>query len=390
MSVVRPDSAQALADELRSADEDGRTIELGGAFSKRSWGGPVGESDVVLSTSGLNRLLGYEPADLTVSVEAGMPWRELERTLSGNNQLIPLDPPYAEQATVGGVVAADSSGSRRRRYGTARDLVIGMEFATLEGKLVQSGGMVVKNVAGLDMAKPMIGSYGTLAAVTRVNFKVYPKPESSESFLFSAAEPAPLLAIRDRILRGQAQPTALDLLNRRALAALDLEAPDAFVLAAEAQGSPAVVARYRREYEALAGESAAVRRLEGDRGESFWGAVRRLPEVESASGHCRIRISTTPTKLPQAAAMLGDDATITARAASGVVYAGLTPEAAEAVVPRLRSSGCIVLLEQAPAEAKKTIEAWSRPGSDFEVMRRLKASFDAKNLLNPGRLFGKI
>ena len=92
--------------------------------------------------------------------------------------MVPLDPPFAEAATVGGVVAANSSGPRRRLYGTARDLVIGMQFATLEGKLVQSGGMVVKNVAGLDMAKLMIGSFGTLAAIAVVNFKLLPMPEA--------------------------------------------------------------------------------------------------------------------------------------------------------------------------------------------------------------------
>lgn len=391
MSALRPDSAQALADELRSAAEAGRTLELGGTFSKRTLGGPVAPADAVVSTAALNRLLAYEPADLTLSVEAGMPWRELEQTLSANGQMLPLDPPFGDQATVGGVVAADSSGPRRRRFGTVRDLVIGMEFATLAGKLVQSGGMVVKNVAGLDMAKPMIGSLGTLAAVVRVNFKVFPKPEAAETFLFAAADAAALFGVRDRILRGQAQPVALDLLNRRALAALDLEPPDAFVLAAEAQGSPAVVARYRREYESLAADSSVeLSRFEGGRSVAFWGAVRRLSEVEAGSGLCRLRISTTHTKMPGAVGLLGDDATILARAANGVVYAGLPTEAAEPLVPRLRSDGYVTLLEQGSDDAKKNIEAWSQPGLDFEMMRRLKAAFDAKNLLNPGRLYGKI
>ena len=88
--------------------------------------------------------------------------------------MIPLDPPFAQDATVGGVLAANQSGPRRRGYGTARDMVIGMTFATLEGKLIQTGGMVVKNVAGLDMAKMMIGSFGTLAAIATVNFRVHP------------------------------------------------------------------------------------------------------------------------------------------------------------------------------------------------------------------------
>src|SRR5437763_1211004 len=129
-------------------------------------------------------VLQYEPHDLTISVEAGLPWADLTRLLAANRQMVPLDPPFSA-ATVGGVMAANSSGPRRRLYGTARDLVIGMTFATLEGKLVSTGGMVVKNVAGLDMGKLMIGSFGTLAAIAVVNFKVLPAPEVERLFLLA-------------------------------------------------------------------------------------------------------------------------------------------------------------------------------------------------------------
>src|SRR5580658_4370603 len=147
--------------------------------------GPIAPANVRITTAGLKRLLQYEPRDLTVSVEAGMPFAELNSLLARNGQMIPLDGPYSDSATVGGMVAANISGARRRHYGTARDLVIGMKFATIEGKLVQSGGMVVKNVAGLDMGKLMIGSFGTLAAIASVNFKLLPRPTAEASFLVS-------------------------------------------------------------------------------------------------------------------------------------------------------------------------------------------------------------
>src|SRR6185295_2657942 len=131
--------------------------------------------------------------------------RELTRMLGENRQMVPLDPPFAATASVGGVVASNSNGPRRRLYGTARDLVIGMQFATLEGKLVNSGGMVVKNVAGRDMGKLMIGSFGTLAAIAVVNFKLAPMPEVESSILL----PFPTLEAagqaRSRILQGQLQ-----------------------------------------------------------------------------------------------------------------------------------------------------------------------------------------
>jgi glycolate oxidase FAD binding subunit len=176
MDKLLPRSAEELAATLADAAAGNRQIRLGGAFSKDRMAGPITPADVIVSTSAMTRILQYEPRDLTISVEAGMKWCDLTSTLAANRQMIPLDPPFFETATVGGVTAANTSGPRRRGFGTARDVVIGMKFATLQGKLVSSGGMVVKNVAGLDMAKLMIGSFGTLAGIGVVNFKLAPAP----------------------------------------------------------------------------------------------------------------------------------------------------------------------------------------------------------------------
>ena len=127
--------------------------------------------------------------------------------------MIPLEGPYSDEATVGGMVAANINGPRRRLYGTARDLVIGMRFATLDGKLVDSGGMVVKNVAGLDMAKLMIGSFGTLAGIASVNFKLTPRPKLASTLLFSFDDVQAAMEARTAIIRGVLNPVAVDLLN---------------------------------------------------------------------------------------------------------------------------------------------------------------------------------
>src|SRR5205807_7589885 len=171
------------------------------------------QADATVTTCAMRSVLEYEPRDLTISVEAGLPWSELSQLLAANRQMVPLDPPWHESATVGGVVATNFSGPRRRLYGSARDLVIGMRFATLQGDVVQSGGMVVKNVAGLDMAKLLIGSWGSLAAIATVNFKLLPMPETERSFLIAFPGAAEALAARDRILASPLQPSALDLLN---------------------------------------------------------------------------------------------------------------------------------------------------------------------------------
>jgi glycolate oxidase FAD binding subunit len=227
--------------------------------------GPTAPAECAITTTGLNRVIEYEPRDLTISVEAGLPWRELTRLTAQSRLMVPLDPPFGSTATVGGVIASNGSGPRRRLYGTARDLVIGMKFATLEGKTVQSGGMVVKNVAGLDMAKLMIGSFGTLAAIAVVNLKLAPAPEVERSFLLAFGSVREAVAARNRILASVLQPAAIDLLNHSAAAAFGT-AP--WLLAIRTGGNQAAAARYQRELAKLgvARRSAPRRAVEWHRG----------------------------------------------------------------------------------------------------------------------------
>src|SRR5580704_580417 len=195
-----PLSPEELAAQLADANARRQSITLRGNGTKSGMGGPILASDITISTCQLKRVLQYEPRDLTVSVEAGLPWNEFASRLAEHGQMAPLDAGFADEATVGGVVAANVSGPRRRLYGSVRDMVIGMTFATLEGKLIRTGGMVVKNVAGLDMAKLMIGSFGTLAAIAVVNFKVFPIPVGSRTFVMDFPKAAEAFVERDRIL----------------------------------------------------------------------------------------------------------------------------------------------------------------------------------------------
>jgi glycolate oxidase FAD binding subunit len=243
-----PRSPEELADLLASAASKKQTITLTGAFSKRLMGGPIEPADVTICTTPLCRVLQYEPRDLTISVEAGMRYGDLSNLLAQNRQMIPLDPPFAGNATIGGIVASNSSGPRRRLYGAARDLVIGMKFATLEGKLIQSGGMVVKNVAGLDMGKIMVGSFGTLAAIAVVNFKLQPKPAEEATFLISSETLEEAMAARDRILKGVMTPAAIDLLNPLAAGQLGYKG---HLLAVQVGGNTAVIRRCRSEFAAV-------------------------------------------------------------------------------------------------------------------------------------------
>jgi glycolate oxidase FAD binding subunit len=339
LNTLYPETPEQLAHSLHELAESRRTIRLGGNFSKDRLGGAGEPADVTVSTTGLKRLLQYEPRDLTISVEAGMPFAELERTLTRCSQMLPLDPPWAD-STVGGVVAANLSGPRRRLYGTARDMIIGMTFATLDGKVVNSGGMVVKNVAGLDMAKLMVGSFGTLAAIAVVNFKVFPAPLHSQTFVMEFSTIAEAFRERDRILRSVLQPVAIDLVNW----------PSGLRLLVHAGGNERVLSRYASE---LPQASVCA--------ESVWQEIRDFTPRFLAD-HPRGgvgSISTALTDMPAALSQL--EVPWIARAGSGVIYAHY-------------------------AENPPPVEL----SSASAMMTTVKDMFDPGRLLNRGRLYGRI
>ena len=378
-----PETHDDLAEALSRAARHLRTICLQGNGSKRLMAGPVSCADETIATTALGRVLEYEPRDLTISVEAGLPWRDFTALLRQNRQMVPLDPPFAGQATVGGVVASNSSGPRRRLYGTARDMVIGMRFVTLAGKLVQSGGMVVKNVAGLDMAKLMIGSFGTLAAIAVVNFKVQPMPEVERTILLSFADSKTAFEARARLLASVLQPAAIDLFNSAAAVHGDA----AWILAVRAAGNQTAVDRYRRELASF-GEPQA---LEGAAHEEFWRQVEDFTPrfLATHADGAVVRVSSTLMDLEKFMAPLTVPAM--ARAGSGVCYVYFDDTAAAArYVADAAGQGMKAVIEFAPEARKSKLELWPAPGADFETMRRLKALFDPSNVLNRGRLYHRL
>jgi glycolate oxidase FAD binding subunit len=249
-----------------------------------------------------------------------------------------------------------------------------MQFATVEGKLVQSGGMVVKNVAGLDMGKLMIGSFGTLAVIAVLNFKLIPMQPATVTFLRVFSNLGEAFARRDALLKSVLQPAAIDLLNPDAARPLGR---DGYLLAVQAGGSEAVIRRYENE---LAGDEV----LRGEEESAFWRSVREFaPQfMERCPGGAVVRISVPLTGVGEVLARASGPAV--ARAGSGVIYLGFE-EAGQA---------SRWLSEAAKAGARGVIE-WGRSGEaappaspDFEVMRKIKDLMDPKRILNPGGLYG--
>ncbi len=386
MPQLTPASAKELAETLCEAASGARTLTVAGNHSKRLMGGPVPSSEVVISTSRLRSVLQYEPNDLTISAEAGMPFSELQALLAHRKQTIALDPPFSAQATIGGIVASNSSGPMRRAFGTARDLVIGMSFATLDGRIIQSGGMVVKNVAGLDMAKLMIGSFGTLAVITSINFRVHSLPSETRSFLFAFQNLDGALEKRDSILRGVLQPVAMDLVSPAAAARLGHRG---YLLAIRAAGSRAVLDRYARDLDGsleLSGSNEAV----------FWQTIREFtPEFLARQPAGIVLRVSTPLKDLHALLHLVSGPCIS-RAASGVSFVYLSSwQGVSPLWKAAAGNAWSAVVEFAPDEIRTQNELWLPPQSSqrvnaFAIMKRIKQMFDPQNLLNRGRLYGRI
>jgi len=369
-----------MAELLRQANEAGQSVTLGGAYTKAGMAGAPVVADVNLSSSAMKRILQYEPRDLTISVEAGVKYSELKPLLAQEQQMLPLDPPFSAEATMGGIVAANTCGPRRRLYGTARDMVIGMSFATLEGKIVKSGGMVVKNVAGLDMSKLLIGSFGTLAAITSINFKLAPLPESSLTFVLTSTDCKTAFEKRDQILRSVLQPSAIDVANPEASARLGLYQWSLLVRAA---GSSTVLARYRREL-------ADFEALDGEKERKLWSRIEDFTAdyIQGGEQAAVVKLSTTLGYLKDAMQALSSPAI--ARAGNGICYAYFDTCAKATGWANEHKEHARSVIEFAPKEAKAKLDLWPGQVSDFEVMRNLKAMFDPKNLLNKGRFYGRI
>jgi glycolate oxidase FAD binding subunit len=386
MSRVTPVSTEDLAEALHQAGSDARTVAVIGNDSKHLMGGPQLPADMVISTAGLRRVLKYEPNDLTISVEAGMPFRELQEHLKRRKQMIALDPPFSAAATVGGILASNGSGPMRRGFGTARDLVIGMTFTMLDGKVVRSGGLVVKNVAGLDIGKLMIGSFGTLAVITSVNFRLHSVPRETHSFLFTFSDLESAIEKRDSILAGVLQPIAIDLVSPVAAARLGHRG---FVLAIRASGSPAVIDRYRRTLGGAA-EFAA----DGDI--SLWQQIRDFTSefLDRQRTGVVLRISTPLSELASLLRLTSGPAI--SRAGSGVTYIYLSSW--QGVLPLWKAAAehnWRAVVEFAPDDVRTTNELWrlsptTGGAQAFAIMKKVKQMFDPHNLLNRGRLYGRI
>ena len=378
--VVRPNSAQDAAVALRTARARKQSIRVRGAGTK-DYLGDLTPTDIVLETTAMRGVVAHVPADLTITVAAGTPFAELRDALARHGQFLPLDPPHADAATVGGVVAANSTGFWRARYGGVRDLLIGTTTALADGTLARAGGRVVKNVAGYDLNKLLIGSLGTLGVICECTFKVLPLPAASEGWSATFGRAQDAFAAADAVARTPARPAAL---------AVEATARDRWRVFVLARGEEPAV----RRTIAIAGDAA---RAHGGRtGETaIDAALDRMRELPGSARGVLVRAS-----LPVAAqAAFADTATrlagfreLAADAASGIVRVRVEGDeaseiaAADELLASARVCGGGARIERRSEALRDRLPAWAdgdAPG--LFLMRRLKEEFDPDGVLEPGR-----
>lgn len=411
--VVSPASAEQVAQTLKYAAGHGLSVIACGGATKLGIGNPPGKFDVALCTRNIANVRYYEPSDLTAGVGAGMALDELQNLLKADGLWLPLDRSGSGKATLGGVVATNASGPLRHFYGAPRDMVVGMQVATTEGKLIKTGGRVVKNVAGYDLGKLLIGSYGTLGVITEVNLKLFPLPAERQTFVLSTGTLGIARDVRRSILTSPLEPLRMVMLDPEAAGIVrsgtgipqSKNEPQIWL---ESGGSKSVIDRTLKELEPLGrAVGARVRPYETEGAERAWQAISDFsnrvgkghPGAVVLKGTMPIARSEEFLSLAQQEAQ-NEKVRLASVVQPGVGILQLAlldlqnATQAAGLINRIRkaaekSGGALVVISAA-ADVKAQVDVWGTPATGIELMRKLKATWDPKGALAPGRFVGSI
>ena len=405
--VVLPASVQEIQDILRFASDRNLSVMPAGAGTKLSIGNLPQKVDIVLATTRLNSVVEYEPADLTVTVEAGIRLDALQTVLAQHRQYLALDPPFADRCTLGGIVATNVSGSLRVRYGTARNQVLGLRVVHANGTVVKSGGKVVKNVAGYDLNKLYIGAFGTLGIITEVTLKLSPIP-AREAILVTAFENTQdAVGTGLSIVGSQLLPMFVNLFINADIgmgAAADARKP---MLAIGFGGDPETVAWQLKQGQGIMEQNGGlgVTITEGESRAHLQETIREFPAQDTDTEAVIAKLNLRRTDIAAFAAQIVEvpwarDVQMMALLGSGVLYLAI-PVASDTdfqeladTLTQLRQSAIAaqgnLIIETAPPELKQRIDVWGDIGDTLSLMKQVKERFDAEGLLNPGRFVSNI
>ena len=390
-AVVLPASVWEIQDVLRFAAAQHLSVIPAGSGSKLKNGNRPEKVDIVLAMTRINEVVEYEPADLTVTVEAGIQLTALQEKLADNGQFLPLNPPYASRCTLGGIVAANASGSLRLRYGTARNLVLGLRVVHASGTVVKSGGKVVKNVAGYDVNKLYIGSFGTLGILTEMTLKLSPIPARQALLTAQFQDMQAAAKTGLSIVGSQTLPNFVNLLVNSEHAGPTLVTG----FGGDAETVTWQLEQARRIME-LNG-AIGVKEVEGESFQKLNDAIRAFAESENESRTVIVQVNLKRTDIAEFAEnVLTNNAEMLALLGSGVLYLKMEQverlaETLATLRERVVAAHGNLIIESAPPELKQQLDVWGPvPPRARNLMQQLKARFDERNLLNPGRFVSGI
>lgn len=386
----RVSSVDQLADLLRGTIAAGGAVVPVGGATALGYGNVPMNVQATLSLFDLNRVLEYQPSDLTLSVEAGTTMAAVQRTLAEHGQHLAIDVPFPDRATIGGVIATATAGPRRLADGTLRDQLVGASFVRSDGSICKAGGMVVKNVSGFDLTRMFHGSLGTLAVITSVNLKVTPVPKTEASLVAQAGDIPAALALSRMLLTSLTWPTALE---------LELDG-DAVSVAVRFTGGVAGVTQRRDETRRAMADAGMfdIQSLDADVSRHWWQSyvdahARERPDAVQIQSV--LRPSAVADYLPRLRAALAGLAPESRMAVSpGVASVRLTcavtdDRSAEwlALLRRAAASGAdAATIQYAPPRLKHDLDVWGETLPDgVAVMRALKREMDPRGVLNTGR-----
>jgi glycolate oxidase FAD binding subunit len=385
--VVEPGSEQELAKVLKLANAAGMAVIPRGWGTKLEWGNRPTHADVILSTARLNRVLEHAWADLTVSVEAGCTIAKLQETVAKHGQRLALDALWPARATVGGVLSTNDSGALRLRFGSLRDLVIGVTVALADGTVASSGGKVVKNVAGYDLPKLVTGALGTLGVITRAIFRLHPLPKETRAISCVIGD------IRE------AQRLVLAIQNSKL-------AHSALQICCGAEMEPRVDVLFEgteagltAQVEQVTAMIGVARSVQGDA--TVWKAREEICSAGKSGAEFAVaKVGTLPAEIAHTietiARLCGADLRWNVVAqAIGIAWVRLEGEAGaiDSVLRDLRGSlegsGGSLVIAQRPAGGNQ-LDGWGNAGDAIGLMQAVKRQFDPRGMISPGRFVGGI
>ena len=383
--VVEPTTAPELGDALASASRERHATILRGGGTKLDWGRTPVAIDLVVSTARLNTAIVHRHGDLTATAQAGVTLRQLNHELARYGQWLPIDSAF-DEATIGGIVATGDAGPLRHRYGTPRDLLIGVNLAMADGRVVKAGGHVVKNVAGYDLGRLVSGSFGSLAAIANATFKLLPIPQTSATLVAEYDDHERLARDVAAVSASQIEPTAFDLRVPRADASVA-----SYRLLLRVASSPASVdAQIESARRVITAGSQIIR----DEPElALW--TEQVRQSWSGDGAV-VRLGWLPATLGEVITLIHD---VQKMASGRVALAGRVGAGAglltidgdamtqTAVVRRLRGSVFVgnVTVLRGSRELKSQLDVWPVPSGTAPTLQALKQRLDPAGILNPGR-----